>query len=78
MTDNRVEKLNYFICRCADIEFYANQAVFQTKFKGGYDTEMVHNLEDFQEEYLNKIQNCITQILEFLEEEHDKELTNDR
>ena len=72
MTD-RKEKLNYLLCRCYDIDFYSNEVVFQTKFDGTKHTEEVENLQDFQKIYLSKIQNCIEQIQEFIEDEFDKE-----
>lgn len=72
MTD-RKEKLNYLLCRCYDIDFYSNEAVFQTEFDGTKHTEKVENLQDFQKRYLSMIQSCIEQIQEFIEDEFDKE-----
>ena len=72
MTD-RKEKLNYLLCRCFDIAYYSNEAVFQTKFDGIKHAKNVENLQDFQKIYLDLIQSCIEQIQEFIEEEFDKE-----
>ena len=69
----RSEKLNYLICRCADIEFHCNPAVFRSEIKSKYDIKDYNNLEDFQVEYLHQIDISILQIRKFLEKEYSKE-----
>ena len=71
---DRIVQLNYLICRCMDIDFYSNEAVFQTVFDGVKNTGQIENLEDFQKKYLTAINSCAKQINEFLEEEYIKEL----
>ena len=68
------EKLNYLICRCADIAFYCNPAVFRSEFKSKYDVIDYNNLEQFQLEYLNIMESCVSQIRSFLEKEYNKEV----
>lgn len=71
----RSEKLNYLICRCADIAFYCNPAVFRSEFKSKYDVKDYNNLEDFQVEYLHQMDISILQIRKFLEKEYDREVS---
>lgn len=71
----RSEKLNYLICRCADIAFYCNPAVFRSEIKSKYDIKDYNNLEDFQVEYLHQMDISILQIRKFLEKEYDREVS---
>ena len=76
---NKLDYLNYLICRCMDIDFYSNKAVFKTKFERGRNwrhpkTTEYDNLEQFQVDYLMKIQDMINQIQPFIENCYSEEL----
>ena len=74
---DRQELLNYLLCRCMDIEFYSNEAVFQTEFDGVKHGNIIENLTDTQKQYLGAIYSCIKQIKDFIEDEYVKELKNE-
>ena len=80
--DKLCDTINYMVCRCCDIDWYSNSAVFQTKFERGRSwrhpiTTKYKNLEEFQIDYLDTIAGNNAQIREFLEELHDK-IRNER
>lgn len=77
--ETNMDKLNYLICRCVDIDFYSNTEVFQTKFDRGSNwrhpiTTEFNNLEPFQKDYLNQINRNIDDIREFIEFKYSEEL----
>lgn len=76
-----LDKLNYLICRCADIDFYTNSEIFQTKFERGSNWRHPNliefkNLEPFQKDYLEIINRNISDIREFIENKYAEELND--
>lgn len=77
--EDNMDKLNYLVCRCLDISFYSNTAVFQTKFDRGSNwrhpiTTDYNNLENFQKDYLLLINDYIDKIRLFIENLYSEEL----
>ena len=78
-SEKKLDYLNYLICRCCDIDFYSNVAVFQSKFDRGSNwrhpiiTEY-ENIEQFQKNYLFEINDHAVTLRKFIEELYADEL----
>lgn len=78
-SEKRLDYLNYLICRCMDIDFYTNVAVFQSKFERGRNwrhpivTEY-SNLEQFQKNYLFEMNDHAEILRKFIEGLYAEEL----
>ena len=73
MNKELMGKINYFICRCKDIDWESNIEVFQTKeFYTKKPCVKVHNLEDWQKQRLMKINKLAEEVEMFLYELYEQ------